>query len=135
MEVDLSRFPLENYNDHKYEGQASEYGSCVTEIDTTLNDVYTELSKVDEMLGIDPESAKDMLSYNVIVCNQEIKDEITALCAGLEGYSSVMLEKGKEIDKDKAIVKQEEAISQERTRLRALESEETSDDGSGDIEG
>ena len=124
MAIDLSKFPVENYNDHKYEGQAGEYGNSVNDVSTELNNVYVQLSKVDEMLGIDPENSKDLLTYNVIVSNQEIKDEIESLCNGMEGYVSVMVEKGKEIDIDKATVKQAEAISQEKARLKALEDAE-----------
>ena len=124
MAIDLSKFPVENYNDHKYEGQAGEYGNSVNDVSTELNNVYVQLSKVDEMLGIAPENSKDLLTYNVIVSNQEIKDEIESLCNGMEGYVSVMVEKGKEIDIDKATVKQAEAISQEKDRLKVLEDAE-----------
>ena len=123
--VNLSNFPLEKFNDHKYEGQADEYRDCIFQIDERLVSVKTELDAVDKVLGIDPESSKDMLSYHVIVSNKEIQDELEALCAGLDTYSSVMHEEGVRIDEEKAKEKQTNAINEEQARLDRLEAEKS----------
>ena len=117
MTVNLSDFPLEKYNDHMYEGQASEYKGCTSQIDRELKKISVELGKVDKMLGIDPEKSKDLLTYNVIVGNTEIKDEIDSLCSNLGNFSDVLVKKGSEIDLKNARYRQETAIAKEEAKL------------------
>ena len=111
MALDLSEFKnLEQFNDHKFEEQATEYKRCVTNVDEANESIYVRLKQVDDKLGIDPESSKDLLTYNVIVSSKEIKDELELLSTNIDSYAEVIMSKGEMLDEDKALEKQAEAI-------------------------
>ena len=118
----------ELYVPDKYKNQASEYTECVQGINTSLESAINELNNVNELLGLDGESAKDALTKNVIVSNEEIKAEISNLAMDLEGYSDVVSKVAKDLDSEleaeaTAIAEQQEREEQYLRKLR-LEREE-----------
>ena len=104
--------------------QASQYSSGINSLESQLDSTMTKLTRVDEELGLDPENAKDALTYNVIVSNQEIKDEIDSLMSDLNNYKSVMTSKAKAID---------DRIAREKLKAKTT-TDGTSSDSNVDME-
>ena len=84
----------------KYAPQAEGYNNSVTKLKEKLVDVQEELDKVDDTLGLDPENAHDILTYNVIIGNAEIKDEVEALVNDLDFYTGEITDAADRFDKD-----------------------------------
>ena len=121
MALDLSELNnLEQFNDHKFEEQATEYKECVTKVDEALEKISIKLKEVDDKLGIDPENSKDLLTYNVIVSSKEIKDELELLSNSVDSYADVIMSKGKMLDEDKALEKQTVAIDDAKSEEAKL---------------
>ncbi len=121
MALDLSELNnLEQFNDHKFEEQATEYKECVTKVDEAIESIYIKLKEVDDKLGIDPENSKDLLTYNVIVSSKEIKDELELLSNSVDSYADVIMSKGKMLDEDKALEKQTVAIDDAKSEEAKL---------------
>ncbi len=100
--VDLTSIRVrgELYVSDKYKNQASEYNKCVQGVNTTLDGAITELESINSMLGLDSESAKDVLTKNVLVGNEEIKTEIKSLVDDLGNYSVVVEKVAKDLDEE-----------------------------------
>lgn len=108
-------------NPNKYKNQAHEYSSCIQELNNELDAALSELNKVNDTLGItssgegDSSLNKDALTLNVIVSNEEIKEEIKNLQEEVSGYSSLITPKAAELDElEKA------EYEAELARLKAL---------------
>lgn len=108
-------------NPNKYKNQAKEYNSCIQELNNELDAALSELNKVSDTLGFtssgegDSSIVKDALTLNVIVSNEEIKEEIKSIQDEVSGYSSLITPKAVELDElEKAEYEAEQA------RLRAL---------------
>ena len=82
----------------KYMEEASRYSSGVETYKTHLEETMNNLKKIDNSLGFNENDAKDMLTYNVIVSNQEIQSEIESLVSNLDNYTNIITTKAKEID-------------------------------------
>jgi hypothetical protein len=113
-------------NPNKYKNQASEYSGMVSGINSELGVALSELGVVNDTLGFnavesagvaagDASSCKDVLTYNVIVSNEEIKSEITSLQSELGVYTSVLSNKAKEFDEEEL-----REYLEEQKRLEAL---------------
>jgi hypothetical protein len=112
----------------KFKDEATDYQGGIISLNKSLTSVTTSLENVDKILGLDPENSKDILSYNVIISNQEIKDEIRELTMDLDIYSSLVMNKAIEIDN----IKEEE--ERQRLALLASEADEKSDsDKEGEV--
>jgi hypothetical protein len=100
--TDLSSIKVrgEFYVPDKYTNQASEYGNCVQGISTSLDGAISELESINSMLGLDSDSAKDILTKNVLVGNEEIKEEIKNLVNDLGNYSGVVSKIAKKLDEE-----------------------------------
>ena len=48
----------------KYVPEADDYSTNVTNLQEKLTEALTELDKVENTLGLDPENAHDILTYN-----------------------------------------------------------------------
>ena len=111
----------------KYVNEAASYSGSVSRVEGELETAKTSLGNVDRELGLDPENVHDLLTYNVIVGNKEIKDEIDSLVSDLGNYKSLISTKAEEIDR---------RIEEEERRRLAAQSETTdeSTDNSSEIE-
>ena len=113
-------------NPNKYKNQAHEYNSCVQELNNELGAALSELNKVNDTLGItssgegDSSLNKDALTLNVIVSNEEIKEEIKNLQEEVSGYSSLITPKAAEYEAEQA-------------RLRALKSQNENNNTNNEI--
>ena len=121
-------------NPNKYKNQAHEYNSCIQELNNELGAALSELNKVNDTLGItssgegDSSLNKDALTLNVIVSNEEIKEEIKNLQEEVSGYSSLITPKAAELDElEKAEYEAEQA------RLRALKSQNENNNTNNEI--
>lgn len=83
----------------KYIEEAISYSENVSKVEAEISTAMLLLDNVANMLGIDVNNVKDTLSYNVIVSNQEIKDELKKLNNDLEGYTGALASTASEIDK------------------------------------
>ncbi len=123
----------EFYVPNKYKNQASEYNKCVQGVSTTLDGAISELENINSMLGLDSESAKDVLTKNVLVGNEEIKEEIKNLVNDLGNYSGVVSKIAKKLDEElfeeamaiKAEMDRQEALRRARLKEEAKDTVET----------
>jgi len=83
----------------KYGSEAASYSGSVSKVESELETAKIYLDNVDKELGLDPENVHDLLSYNVIVGNKEIKSEIDTLVSNLGIYKSLISTKADEIDR------------------------------------
>ncbi len=106
----------------KYMVEAGEYNDNVSSIIRDLDNAQQKLEMVDKMLGIDPENSKDVLSYNVIISNGEIKEELDGLVSDLNNYTGLVSSEAKIID---ARIEEEERLAREaEKRKKELEVKE-----------
>ncbi|MBP5684708.1 MAG: hypothetical protein J6X02_05590 [Bacilli bacterium] len=111
----------EYYEPDKYTNQAKEYNKCVDDVNTSLDNAIVELDNVNKLLGLDSESAKDVLTKNVLVGNEEIKDEIKYLVDDLDNYTTVISKVATDLD----IELEAEAIAIRNAMDSAVAVEET----------
>ena len=84
----------------KYKEQAIKYNNKITDVNERLNSALTELNGVDTVLGLDPNNAHDVLTYNVLVSNNEIKTEIMDLVSDLSVYGQAITNKAEMLDQE-----------------------------------
>ena len=116
--ADLTRRKFEP----KYVPQSEEYNSSVGTLKGNLDSALEELNKVENTLGLDPENAHDILSYNVIIGNSEIKEEITTLVSDLDFYTSEVSAQAKRFDEED----EAEFNRQEDARIANLKAQQES---------
>lgn len=115
-------------NPDKYKKQAKEYSACVNELSSELDVALSELNKVNDILGFtsdgngDTSICKDALTLNVIVGNEEIKEELKNIQQDVSKYSSLITPKAIELD---ALEKAE--YEAEQARLNALKTDNNSE--------
>lgn len=114
----------------KYVPQSDEYNSSVNSLKENLDSALTELNNVENTLGLDPENAHDILTYNVIIGNNEIKDEITNLVSDLEFYTGEVAEAAKNFD----AADEEEFNRAEDERIANLRAQQEAATNSGETE-
>ena len=95
----------------KYKSQARDYNNKITGVNEKLNTVLTELNKVDNVLGLDPNNANDALTYNVLISNSEIKKEVDSLVSDLGRYGLLISEKAEILDNEEM---QKRALNEKR---------------------
>jgi hypothetical protein len=103
----------------KYEPQSEEYGANVGTLKEKLASAIAELDGVENTLGLDPENAHDILTYNVIIGNSEIKDEIKTLVSDLDFYTSEVSDQAKKFDQED----EAEFNRQEDARIASLQAQ------------
>ena len=124
-------------NPNKYKNQASQYNGSVSSVKGELEVALSELNRVNETLGFSnsessgiattgPGYCNDILTYNVIVSNEEIKTEIKNIDSDLGMYSSLISKKASELDKEEkeeydrmmALLKAKELEKQEEEKAK-----------------
>lgn len=103
----------------KYEPQSEEYGANVGTLKEKLASAIAELDGVENTLGLDPDNAHDILTYNVIIGNSEIKDEIKTLVSDLDFYTSEVSDQAKRFDQED----EAEFNRQEDARIASLQAQ------------
>ncbi len=104
----------------KYVPQAEDYSSNVSTLQGKLTEAITELNNVENSLGLDPENAHDILTYNVIVGNNEIKEEITGLVDDLNFYTGEISTQAEVFDEEDRV----EFEAAEDARIANLKAQE-----------
>ena len=94
----MSNFIPYHFNPTKYRSEAATYSGSVSSVIGSLNSAMTSLNKVNSEIGFDTKGSNDLLSFNVISSNEEIKSEITNLESDLNKYSSFITTKAVELD-------------------------------------
>ena len=83
----------------KYTEEAGRYSGKMSSLVDQLNDVARSLDSVNSFLGISSaDASRDMLTYNVIISKEEIKNEITGVVFDVGSYSSTVASLAKTID-------------------------------------
>ena len=100
-------------NPNKYKNQASEYSASVSHVNSDLSVALSELNQVNEILGFSNNEAKgvstgtngcdDILTYNVLVGNEEIKSEIESIQNDLGMYTGLISSKATELDNEEKL--------------------------------
>ena len=108
----------------KYTEEAGRYSGKMSSLVDQLNDVARSLDSVNSFLGISSaDASRDMLTYNVIISKEEIKNEITGVVFDVGSYSSTVASLAKTID-DRIAAEEAEAA-----RLAAKKDDDTSSEG------
>ena len=106
----------------KYTEEAGNYSGKMSAITDQLNDVVTSLDSVNKLLGISSaDSSRDMLTYNVIISKEEIKNELTGIIFDVGSYSSTVKALAKTID--------DRIAAEEAAKLAENKDDDTSSEG------
>ena len=84
----------------RYQSESANYGLKVSSSTEILDDVFSDLSSIEEEFGIDPDTTQDMLTYNVITSNSEIKSEVEDLTNLLNSYKSLIASRAYILDEE-----------------------------------
>ncbi len=83
----------------KYISQVISYTSSVANITSELSSTLDDLKEVENLLSYyDANTTKDLLTYNVLVSNQDVYDEIDSLIHEMEQYIYPLKNKASELD-------------------------------------
>lgn len=100
-----------NFDPDRYKKEASNFNGNIDKVNSSLESAITSLNMVDEVLGFDAEGKNDILTYNVIASNEEIKSEIKDIKDNIRMNGSTIDVIAKKLDEEE---KRQYELEQER---------------------
>ena len=88
------------YIPNYYKNQAAKYSGVVNKVNGKLDGAMSAISSINSILSVGKDSSNDLLTYNVISGNEEIKNEIMTIQSNLGIYNALINAKAGELDKE-----------------------------------